>query len=163
MTRIRRLEMKKIAYFTLALFIFLNANAYSLDSKLLDIRNDIFDESTELKPLISTSKNIVLVNSLWDSCIVAVMQLDAYFFMIGIFDSVSKDKWNEESVNYLELWLTKIKTTSELNIKAIDSFPPKLEQATQVHAEKLKNYFIDLNKAVDESLATMAKLKKAVH
>jgi hypothetical protein len=154
--------MKKIIYFTLALFIFLNINAYSMDNKLLDIRNEIFDESTEIKSLITGSKDIVLLNSMWDSCIVTIMQLDAYFFMIGIFDSVNKDKWNEEAVNYLELWLTKIKTTGELNLKAIDNFPPKLEKNMQDHLDKLKNYFIDLNEAVDESLATMAKLKKAV-
>jgi hypothetical protein len=155
--------MRRIIYFILVLAIVGNMNAYALDNTLLlDLRNKIFDESKEIKPLLADSRNIVLLNNMWDACIIAVSQLDAYFFMIGIFDEVTKDKWNEEAVNYLELWLVKIKNTDELNIKILGSLPPGLEAITQVHGEKLKNYFIDLNDAIDDGLKTISKLKEAV-
>ncbi|MFA4991256.1 MAG: hypothetical protein WC569_01565 [Candidatus Omnitrophota bacterium] len=154
--------MKKIIHVMLAVFIFLNAYAYAMDNDLLDLRNKIFDESKELKSLIANSKNMLLLNNMWDSCVVAITQLDAYFFMMGVFDSVSRDNWNEEGVNYLELWLNKIKNTNEVNIKSLGNLPAGLEPQTQVRAERLKGYFSDLNDAIDESLDTISKLKKTV-
>jgi hypothetical protein len=132
------------------------------NNQLLDMRNKFFDESKDIKALLSGSKNAVLLNNMWDACIVTMTQLDAYFFMMGIFDAINKDKWNEEAVTYLELWLTKIKSTDEVNLKSLKSFPPDLEAGVIRHAQKMEGYFTDLNGMIDESLSTISKLKVSV-
>ncbi|MCX5692480.1 MAG: hypothetical protein NTX47_02160 [Candidatus Omnitrophica bacterium] len=155
--------MKKIFYLIMILIILLYSNAYAMDNnQLLDLRNKLFDESKDIKALLRNSKNVVLLNNMWDACIVTMTQLDAYFFMMGIFDAVSKDKWNEEAVTYLELWLTKIKNTDEINLKSLKSFPSDLEAGTLRHAQKMEGYFTDLNDMIDESLNTISKLKASV-
>lgn len=155
--------MKKIFYLIMILIILLYSNAYAMDNnQLLDLRNKLFDESKDIKAILRNSKNAVLLNNMWDACIVTMTQLDAYFFMMGIFDAVSKDKWNEEAVTYLELWLTKIKNTDEINLKSLKSFPSDLEAGTLRHAQKMEGYFTDLNDMIDESLNTISKLKASV-
>ena len=155
--------MKKIFYLITILIILLCSNAYAMDNnQLLDLRNKLFDESKDIKDLLRNSKNVVLLDNFWDACMVTMTQLDAYFFMMGIFDAVSKDKWNEEAVTYLELWLTKIKNTDEINLKSLKSFPANLEAGTLRHAQKMEGYFTDLNDMIDESLNTISKLKASV-
>jgi len=155
--------MKKIFYLITILIILLYSNAYAMDNnQLLDMRNKLFDESKDIKALLRNSKNAPLLNNMWDACIVTMTQLDAYFFMMGIFDAVSKDKWNEEAVTYLELWLAKIKSTDEVNLKSLKSFPPDLEAGTLRHSQKMEGYFTDLNDMIDESLNTISKLKTSV-
>lgn len=155
--------MRKIFYLITILIILLYSNACAMDNnQLLDMRNKFFDESKDIKALLRSSKNVVLLNNMWDACIVTMTQLDAYFFMMGIFDAVNKDKWNEEAVTYLELWLAKIKSTDEVNLKSLESFPPDLEAGVLRHAQKLEGYFTDLNDMIDESLSTISKLKTSV-
>ena len=155
--------MKKTFYLITILIVLLYSNAYAMDNnQLLDMRNKFFDESKDIKALLIGSKNAVLLNNMWDACIVTMTQLDAYFFMMGIFDAINKDKWNEEAVTYLELWLTKIKSTDEVNLKSLKSFPPDLEAGVIRHAQKMEGYFTDLNGMIDESLSTISKLKVSV-
>lgn len=155
--------MKKILYLIIIMVILLHSNAYAMDNnQLLDMRNKFFDESKDIKALLKSSKNVVLLNNMWDACIVTMTQLDAYFFMMGIFDAVNKDKWNEEAVTYLELWLTKIKSTDDVNLKSLKAFPPDLEAGLLRHAQKLEGYFTDLNDMIDENLSTISQLKASV-
>jgi hypothetical protein len=155
--------MKKIFYLIIISVILLCSNVYAMDNnQLLDMRNKFFDESKDIKILLKNTKSVVLLNNMWDACIVTMTQLDAYFFMMGIFDAVNKDKWNEEAVTYLELWLTKIKSTDDVNLKSLESFPPDLEAGVLRHIQKMKGYFTDLNAMIDENLNTISKLKMSV-
>lgn len=96
--------MKKICVILL-LFTVLCANAYALDDGLTNMRNKIFNESKELRGVLVNSRDVVLVSSMWDSCILATSQIDAYVYMIGIFNTVKKAEQKEEAINYLVNWL----------------------------------------------------------
>ena len=108
--------MKKIISLILLLVVFLTFSAYALETTLFEMRNKIFAESKEIKALLTESKDIVLMSSMWDSCVMALTQLDAYFSMVGIFNTIKKGDISEDSVNYLIGWLSQTKKTNELNI-----------------------------------------------
>lgn len=154
--------MKKIIFIILISVIFLNFSIYALDTTLLDMRNKIFEESQELKSLLVNSKDIVLINSMWDSCIMAMSQLDAYFSMLGIFNTIKKEDLTEDAINYLTTWLDGIKKTNELNIKSLDAVTLILEPETKAHIVKLKDYFGKLNNQIDAELDKISLLKKSL-
>lgn len=152
--------MKKIIFVVLVLVLVLSFNGYALDTGLLDMRGKIFQESKEIKTLLPSSKNALLVSSMWDSCLIAVSQLDAYFSMVGIFNTIKQKDWTEVSFNYLITWLKEIKTTNNLNIKSLNMDIAGLEPDVKRHIERLMNYFDDLNRRIDSDLAKISTLKK---
>lgn len=152
--------MKKKNLILLALLMFFSVNSYALENSLLEMRNKISLESKQIKALFRESKDIVLMSSMWDSSVMTMMQLDAYFYMIGIFNSVKIP--NEDAANYLINWLKIIKSTTELNIKSLDAVAETLEPKTKVYKERLKNDFSELNKNIDSELNRIFMLEKAV-
>ena len=154
--------MKKNIFIILALLIFFNVNSYALETTLLDMRNKISAESRQIKALLLESKDIVLMSSMWDSCVLTMTQLDAYFFMVGIFNTIKKGDLKEDTVNYLTNWLNIIKNTNELNIKSLNTVTQILEPKTKVYKERLKNYFSELNKKIDSELGKISLLKKSL-
>ena len=154
--------MKKIIFLTLTFIIFLSFSVYALDTTLLDMRNKIFEESKDLKSLLESSKDVILVSSMWDSCIIAMSQSDAYFNMLGIFNTIKKEDLKEDAVNYLTSWLDGIKKVNELNIKSLDAVTLTLEPKTKTHILKLKDYFGKLNNQIDAELAKISLLKKSL-
>lgn len=154
--------MKKIFSIILALAVFLSFNALALDITLFDIRNKIFEESKEIKALLPDSKDVVLVSSMWDSCLIAITQLDAYFSMLGIFNTIKKEDLSKDSINYLSDWLNEIKRTDTLNIESLNSVPQPVELDTEVHIERLKDYFTDLNNRIDAELKKLSILEDAL-
>lgn len=141
--------MKKIIFIILSLVIFLSYNAYALDTRLLDMRNKIFEEAKAIKLLLPNSKDAPLLISMWDSCLIAIMQLDAYFSMLGIFNTIKGEDLNVDAINYIVSWLGEIKSTTDLNIKNLNMALQVLEQNTKNHIEKLKILFSDFNKRID--------------
>jgi len=123
------------------------------------MRNRIFVKSQEIKALLANSKDVVLLNSMWDSCIMTITQLDAYFYMIGIFNTIKKEDLTDASVNYLINWLNEIKKTNELNIKSLNLVTKTLEPRARVHKEKLTSYFSELNKQINNELSRIPALK----
>lgn len=154
--------MKKIIFIILTFIIFLSFSLYALDTSLLDTRNKIFEESKELKSLLVSSKDVVLINSMWDSCIIAMSQLDAYFSMLGIFNTIKKEDLKEDVINYLTSWLDGIKKTNELNIKSLDAVTFTLEPKTKAYILKLKDYFAKLNNQINTELDKISVLKKSL-
>lgn len=154
--------MKKIILIALILVIFLNANAFALGVKLLDIRNKIFEESKSVKNLLKDSKDVILISSLWDACIMANSQLDAYFFMIGIFDTIKKENATKNAIDYLMTWLDQLKKTNELNLRSLDNMSEPVDAGTKSHIKILKGYFSDLNKELDKEIATLSLYKKTL-
>ncbi|MDD5466097.1 MAG: hypothetical protein PHP73_07170 [Candidatus Omnitrophica bacterium] len=151
--------MKKKISILLILFIFFSVRSYALENGLFEMRNKISLESKQIKALFLQSKDIVLMSSMWDSSVMTMMQLDAYFYMVGIFNSVKIP--NEDAVNYLINWLKIIKSTSELNIKSLDAVTQTLEPKTKVCKERLRSDFSELNKNIDSELSRVSVLKKA--
>lgn len=152
--------MKKIIFVILFLLVFSTLSSYALDTGLFEMRNKIVVESKQLKSLLLESKDMVLMSSMWDSCVMTMTQLDAYFYMVGIFNSVKNP--GDQTINFLVNWLKIIKSTSDLNIKSLDASTQIVEGRTKTYKEKLKKDFIELNKNIDAELGRVTLLKKVV-
>ncbi|MFH1640544.1 MAG: hypothetical protein ABIA66_01135 [Candidatus Omnitrophota bacterium] len=154
--------MRRLFFIALALVFILNFGAYALDSKLLDMRNKLFEESKRIKLLVGTSQDLVLINSMWDSCVMSMSQLDAYFSMLGIFNTIKKENLTEVSVNYLSDWLSEIKRTNELNIKSLEGVKVSMDPNTKPRIEKLKGYFKEMNDQIDRELTKISVIRKSL-
>jgi hypothetical protein len=153
--------MKKII-FTLFLSLLLNSSAHAVDFKIFDMRNKIFEESKEIKILLPSSNDTIVLTSMFDSCLIAMSQLDAYFNMLGIFESIKQEDLSNTPIDFIINWLDEIKRSSDLNLKSMTNITQPLETKTKEHIEKLKYYFKELNKIADDELNKLNLLKKAV-
>lgn len=154
--------MRKIIFIGLALTFFLGLNVYGLNNSFLDIHNKIFEESQEIKLLLPNSKDIVLLSSMWDTCLLTISQLDAYFHMLGIFNTINEKNLNQEAVAELTQWLSEIKRGSELNLKILNESARPTEASTKNHIEKIKSHFSELNKRIDAELGKVSILDKSI-
>ena len=141
---------------------FLDIKAYAFETSLLDMRNKIFEESKKIKLLLTTTQNPLLVTSMWDSCIVATAQLDAYFHMLGIFNTIKKEETSAYAVDFLSSWLNIIKDTNALNIKSLDAISKNVEEAVKGRTIELIGYFSDTNYRIGKELDKIFLLKKSI-
>lgn len=153
--------MKKIAFILSAAVFLSNFNAYALDNSFLDMRNKFFEESKEIKLLLVSSKDAILLSSMWDTCLLAISQLDAYFHMLGIFNTIKEKDLNEDALDYIAKWLAEIKRNSELNVSILSAGYISSEPDTQVHIGKLKSYLGELSKKTDRELDKISILIKS--
>lgn len=154
--------MRRIAFIVAALLILSAASSYAFESKLLSVYNQFFEESKNIKALLSGTQDILMMNSLWDSCVITMTQLEGYFFMLSIFNTINEGQPQEPSLNYLSDWLNKIKKTDDLSIKSLDSFQPPADQNTQLHMSTLKVYYKKLNGEIDKEIENLSILKKSL-
>ena len=154
--------MKKTMVMILALVAGLSFNAHAQATGLMDIRDKALKESQEIKALFSDTKDVILVSSMVDSCILTTSQLDAYFSQLGIFNTIKKDDVTPAAINFLEQWLNGIKNTNDLNIKSLNAVTQNIQAKTKLHLERLTGYFTDLNMQIDQELAKLAALKKTL-
>jgi len=159
--------MKKtlLIIFALIAGLGLNAHAQATATGLMDVRNKLLKESQEIKALLLDTKDMILVSSMVDSCILTTSQLDAYFSQLGIFNTIKKDDVTPAAINFLEQWLNGIKSTNDLNIKSLNAFTSDAsskQAKTKLHLERLTGYFTDLNTQIDQELAQLAALKNAL-
>ena len=154
--------MKKTMVMILALVAGLSFNAHAQATGLMDIRDKVLKESQEIKALFSDTKDVILVSSMVDSCILTTSQLDAYFSQLGIFNTIKKDDVTPAAINFLEQWLNGIKNTNDLNIKSLNAVTQNIQAKTKLHLERLTGYFTDLNMQIDQELAKLAALKKTL-
>ncbi len=151
--------MKKIISVVLLLFILFNFDAYAMDSKILELRNKIFDESRQIQLLLGNSKDAILLTGMFDSCLLVMSQIDAYTYMLGIFNTIKDTEINQEAFKYLTEWLVLMRTTSSLNIKSLDAVYQPIEPSTGVHIARLNDYFVNLNKKIDGELTRFVRIK----
>ena len=155
--------MKGIVFIATVLVFVFAVSSYALESaKLMDTRDKVIMESGDIKALLNTTKDIILVSSMWDSCALTISQLDAYFSQLGIFNTIKKQEVTEEAINFIVKWLEQIKNTNEINIKSLNEVTQKLEAKTKLHLERLKGYFKDLNQQIDGELSKLDSLKKSL-
>jgi len=150
-----------IPYLLLLVLLSGYSNAAAIESKILATRNKIFDGSQEIKALLPKSKDAVLLTSMFDSCIIAVSQIDAYFSMLGIFEAVKKEDLKPQTLNFLINWLNQIKKTDNINLGILKNVPSPLDDATVAQVEKVKGYFTELNRWVDAELVKFNILLKS--
>lgn len=154
--------MKKVSVIIIVLLIFCVSYAHAFSNPLVGMRNKIFEEAKQIKSSLTQTQDIVLVNSMWDSCIMTVSQLDAYFSLVGIFNTIKKDNITESAINYLVDWLKQIKKTAELNIKSLDAIINPLEAKTKAQMDTLKQNFSDLNSRIDTELGKHSILLRSL-
>jgi hypothetical protein len=129
--------------------LFFSFNAYCLDTKLLELREKIFGESNQIKKSINpNSKDFVLLSGLFDSCILAVTQIDAYFYLLGVFEFIRKEDLNKNCFNFILSWLNTMKKTNELSLKSLNTAGPIMEEETKNYITRIKSYFTELDKQI---------------
>jgi len=150
---------KMVSVILLSAVVLVSSLAYAVDmSPLVTIRDKFLQEGKEIKPLLTESKDVILLSSMWDSCVMAVSQLNAYFYMVGIYNTVDETMRSYDAVNYLVKWLTEIRATNSVNVKSLDNISIKLDEKSKFHVDKLRGYFEDLNKQIDVELGNLSVL-----
>lgn len=152
--------MKKPILILFMLFLLVNFCAFGLDTSLLGMRREFFKESQDIKRDMTNSKDIILINSLWDSCIMAISQLDAYLVMIKIFTSIEEDVVTKEAIDAITDWLNSMKKSNRLNIKSLDRVDRVFVESTKKHVRILKTYFVVLNNIIDKELKKFSAMKR---
>jgi hypothetical protein len=153
--------MKKRIFITLVLVVLLCFNAYAQTATFVNMRNELFQESKTMKALLTGSKDVYLLSSMWDACVLTMTQIDAYFSMLGIFNTIKEKDLSEPPIDYLSGWLSAIKQSNELNIKSLNSSVP-IEENTKVHMDKLKASFTRMNASIDNEIGRLSLLKKSL-
>ena len=153
--------MKKIIFLALSLVLVWSFTAQSLETTLIDVRNEILKNAQEMKTYFTASRDPILLNSMWDSSIMAVSQLDAYFSMLGIFNTIKKENLDDPAFSYLIKWLNQLKDTTELNIKSLEAIKSTSDARSKVFALKLKDSFNDLKKRITKELQTVTQFQEA--
>ena len=152
--------MKKTLFIILALLCVWSCSAQALETTLIDVRNEIFKNAQEMKAYFATTRDPILLNSMWDSSVMAISQLDAYFSMLGIFNTIKKENLEDSSINYLVSWLNQLKGTTELNIKSLEGIKSTADARSKVFALKLKNTFNGLKARITKELQTVKQLQE---
>ena len=151
---------KRVILFFIIFFIIFNLYAQKI-APLLEIRNKFFEESNNIKGLLSTSKDPGIIINLWNSCMTTVLQLNAYFYMLNIFDAVKSGVLNDDPTMYLSMWLKEIKNVNQLNIKNLEDTTKNItEVTTKTYVDKIKGYYIELNKKIDGELVKLGALRQ---
>ncbi|MFH1478833.1 MAG: hypothetical protein ABIG92_03550 [Candidatus Omnitrophota bacterium] len=154
--------MKKIFIIMLVFSFIFGSISYGETIKIFEARNKIFNESNKIRSGLKDSKNILLMTSMWDTCLVAVKQVDAYFYMIRIFDTIDPKNIKEEAVISLENWLNNIKKTDIVNIDSLNGLMKNeeaLEAKAALYMTNLKEYFVELNKEIDMEIERLKEIK----
>ncbi len=161
LTKDKERAMKK-TILILFLFLFLNSSAWAraIDFKIFDMRNKIFEESKEIKEFFVRSQDSIVLASLFNACILSMSQLDAYFNMLGIFETIQDEDLSDMAVDFLVNWLREIKRTNELSLKSLTDIPQPLELKTQEHIARLKFYFRQLDSIADEELDKLSLIRR---
>ncbi|MCM8782892.1 MAG: hypothetical protein NC909_00620 [Candidatus Omnitrophica bacterium] len=137
-------------------------NAYALDIKLLELREKLFLESSQIKQEIKPdTPDFVLLSGLFDSCIQVVTQIDAYFYMLGIFEFIRKEELNKSCFNFLLSWLEVMKKTNDLNLNNLKS-TTAVEDKTKNRIEKIRNYFMEIDKQISREKNRMNILMRSL-
>jgi|GEM_PF-986242 len=157
--------MKKKFFLMLIFLLLFVQSAYCLDTRLYDIRQKLFTQAQEIKKLVNrenAGQYLVLVSSMWDTCFVAITQLDAYFYILGLFNTIKKENVTAPAIDFLSRWLTQAKETSELNIKGLSGIKVPIEPMIRINMVKLERSFKELKSQIDRELAEIAKLRKSL-
>ncbi|MDP2831069.1 MAG: hypothetical protein Q8O02_02315 [Candidatus Omnitrophota bacterium] len=153
--------MKKIIFLALSLVLVWSFSVRALETTLVDARGEILKNAQEMKKYSSTSRDPVLLNSMWDSSVMAISQLDAYFSMLGIFNTIKKENLGDTQFSYLVKWLQQLKDTTELNIKSLEAIKSTTDARSKVFALKLKGIFSNLKARIAQELQTVKQFAES--
>ncbi|MDP3042457.1 MAG: hypothetical protein Q8N62_07065 [Candidatus Omnitrophota bacterium] len=153
--------MKKIIFLALSMVLAWSFSVRALETTLVDARGEILKNAQEMKKYSGTSRDPVLLNSMWDSSVMAISQLDAYFSMLGIFNTIKKGNLEKTTVSYLINWLNQMDKTTELNIKSLEAIKSTTDARSKVFALKLKDIFSNLKARIAQELQIVTQLAES--
>ncbi|HNX81799.1 MAG TPA: hypothetical protein PKL77_06595 [Candidatus Omnitrophota bacterium] len=155
--------MRRVLVLTVAsLAIITQTACAAVEFKVFDMRNRLFEESKEIKTLIAKSKDSVVLMGMFDSCMLSMAQLDAYFSMLGIFYSVKDTEGTLTALNFLSSWINEMSRTNAVVLTSFDSSQIAVEKKTQEHLAKLKSYYVQFNTLLDGELKKVTVIKLSV-
>ena len=150
--------MRKILI-TIFLLILILSNTYPQVQDFTQLKNQLMREASALRSHLATTKDIVFVSSMWDSCLIAINQIDAYFFMIGIINA-RKATMNEEAIGYLFSWLERMEKLNNTNLRSLADQTKVIESGTIRHMKKLEEIFRDFNLYIGKEKKRVGTLKE---
>lgn len=154
--------MKKI-FFVAVLVLALSAQSlYAFDTTLRDIRTEVYTESNEIKALMRKTRDPVLVSSIYDSCLITITQLDAYFHMLNIFNTIERKNLKQEALDSLMTWLVTTKNMNDLNIMSLGDTTQAFDRDTKTHMKKLKKIYSRLNEKIDAERKKIDSIKRSL-
>ncbi len=153
--------MKKIVMTTFLVCAVACAHAQE-NRALNEYRAALFQESKQIKVLMPVTKDPVMVSSMWDSCIMSINQLDAYFSMLGLFNAIPKDSLTEKTTDFLLNWLDSVKKNNTLNLRSLTGAPKDLEPRTRVYSDKLIVYYKEMNRLLEEEIKKVTAVRQSL-
>jgi len=135
---------------------------YCFETSLLDMHKEVLEESKKIKGLLKDTKDVLLVNSMWDAALITMTQIEAYFSMMGVFNTIDPKEITPEPIRYLRLWLGKIKDTNQLNIKSLNALGEPKDKNTELHMAVLKVYYRKLNDRIDRELEKLNLIEESL-
>lgn len=154
--------MKKIALVVALVALVSGFTAYAEEGPtLFELRNDIFAKSKEMRPLLAGAKeDMIFMNSMWDASIATMQQLDAYFNMLGIFETIKKEDVTKKAVSYLSDWLNTINSTNTMNIQSLNAISQRaVDAATKARAINMIAYYNRLNARIGKEVTGLMAIK----
>jgi hypothetical protein len=153
--------MKRIVVIA-SIFALACSFAYAEDMAFQDSRNKLRQESAKLKGMMAGSADPVLLSSMWDSCLLTTTQIDAYYYMMNIFNTINKRRRKEPAVKTLADWLNAIKNTNELTIRSLADTSQALDNKTKARMDKLRTVYTELNNRVEIEINKVAVVRDSL-
>ena len=155
-------KVTRIAAVLVVLLCLASSPARALDTRLIDVRDRIFDESKKLQLVLNNSDDPVVIISLWDSCVTTVTRINAYFYMLGIYEMVPQESRTAEGLNYLITWLRETRRTNMLAVNALGAPLETADDTTLFHRKRVQGYFVELNSRLDAELQKLTIVQKSL-
>ena len=156
------MKRKRVAMFlSVGIILYSCIVSYALETSLKDMEGKIRAELVQVKALMPKNDPI-LVNNMYNSCLIAKTQLDAYFYMLTLFNTIEEKALGDKAVDTLIEWLLAMKKINVININALRDTSKVQSPATKVRMEKLKALFEELNKEIDINIAKVSLIKKSL-
>lgn len=137
--------------------------AQAADNGLLEVRDALFEESKKMNLVLPDSADPVMIISLWDTCVVAVTRINAYFYMLGILESSAEQKWSAESVDYLLIWLNETRRTIMVAMRQLGEPAQLNEAATDAHRGRIAGYLVQLDSQLEREIGRVGLLKESLN
>ncbi len=154
--------MKKTIFLILVLILAWLNPLQALETGLIQERNEILKNAQEIKGYFTTSRDPLLLNSMWDSSVMAVSQLDAYFSMLGIFNTIKTEEASADAVRYISNWLKNIEETNDLNIKGLEEIKTTVDARSKVFVLKLKEIYNSLKIKLAQEIQAVTRLQESL-
>ncbi|HPN72963.1 MAG TPA: hypothetical protein PKZ41_03100 [Candidatus Omnitrophota bacterium] len=130
-------------------------------SPLIDLRTEVIEEGKRIKSAFKGSKDIILLSSMWDACMITGVQLDAYFAMVGVVGTIKEEDLTPVSVEYLISWLGRVKDNNLVNIKNLSGIA-NAERDTKAQIKRVVEYYAKLNSQIDAEIKGLQALKTSL-